>query len=641
MIPEAQLGAELVETPLQAGRDLHPLGRDAGGDAVRLLPGGVDPLLARRLARGPQLPDDAPGRLAEGPERDEVLHVHRQEEVADAQEVGIPLLVRVVQLGEKRPVLEGRREDLDHRRQAVALVAAHRLPAPAERQQRRLVPVHLLDQVCRVRREGAVLPHDPPRRNRLAGTRRDLDPAARGDGRRRIEGERELLVRRSAEGDRVRPQHRLRSERGRDRRMGVREAHAHHSFSRRHARVVSGDAVVAGVPHGHGADPVLAGLLDGDPHRVEADHHAHAVAPVDYRGGRGLADDVQRVTGSCSRTLIRLWYIFRWAMPCDLTPQRSAASRISATMRCVVRRDPHLDQRLDHEAGQCLHGHVDAGVGQACTTPRGDLGSVLEHLARVHHVHRIERLLDPPLHLDRHRAQRLLELGALESADAVLAGECPAHAPARRRISRRTICSTFSHSSGLRLSNRMLGCRLPSPAWPKITIGSPYLALIARSRWTTSGMALRGTVMSSPSLLGALRASEGEIGAARLPQRLSLALVLRHLHGPGAVLSADPAGGLDLASDRLLVGAVRLDEQDGLDVRRQPEVHRLLDAGDGRLVHQLQRGRDDPGREDGIDRARGIGQRRELGQRGLRVARPGDQAEQRLGDQAERPFRRR
>ena len=42
---------------------------------------------------------------------------------------------------------------------------------------------------------------------------------------------------------------------------------------------------------------------------------------------------VQRVTGSCSRTLIRLWYIFRWAMPCDLTPQRSAASRISATMR--------------------------------------------------------------------------------------------------------------------------------------------------------------------------------------------------------------------------------------------------------------------------------------------------------------------
>ena len=42
---------------------------------------------------------------------------------------------------------------------------------------------------------------------------------------------------------------------------------------------------------------------------------------------------VQRVTGSCNRILIRLWYILRWAMPCDLTPQRSAASRISATMR--------------------------------------------------------------------------------------------------------------------------------------------------------------------------------------------------------------------------------------------------------------------------------------------------------------------
>ena len=37
------------------------------------------------------------------------------------------------------------------------------------------------------------------------------------------------------------------------------------------------------------------------------------------------------------------------------------------------------------------------------------------------------------------------------------------------------------------------------------------MALIPRNRWTTSGIALRGTVMSSPSLFGALRANEGEI----------------------------------------------------------------------------------------------------------------------------------
>ncbi len=72
-----------------------------------------------------------------------------------------------------------------------------------------------------------------------------------------------------------------------------------------------------------------------------------------------------------------------------------------------------------------------------------------------------------------------------------------------------TICSTLAHCSGSRLSNRILGCRLPSPACPKMTMGSPYLALTSFKRRTASGMALRGTVMSSPSLLGERRARAG------------------------------------------------------------------------------------------------------------------------------------
>src|SRR5690606_7352793 len=89
----------------------------------------------------------------------------------------------------------------------------------------------------------------------------------------------------------------------------------------------------------------------------------------------------------------------------------------------------------------------------------------------------------------------------------------PESVPRSSRVSAKTrgravlAARAWDGSSG---SNRMLTCRLPLPAWPKVTIGTPQSREMACTPATSAGIRDTGTTTSSLILPAAMVRSDGD-----------------------------------------------------------------------------------------------------------------------------------
>ena len=89
-----------------------------------------------------------------------------------------------------------------------------------------------------------------------------------------------------------------------------------------------------------------------------------------------------------------------------------------------------------------------------------------------------------------------------------------------------------------RLSVRIVGCRLPSPAWPKVPMVQIVL-VCDLLRWpaTISGIRLRGTVASSSTRVGLSLARADRAAAAGRPDPVPLGVIPGDTDGGGPHLS--------------------------------------------------------------------------------------------------------
>ena len=217
-------------------------------------------------------------------------HVDGQEEVADPQELGISLLVGIGQSPEIGAVLEGGGEYLDHGGQAVSLVSTHQFSQPTDWQKSHIPLVHLFDHTAGVRGRIAVLIDDPALRNGLVCPGRHFDPAARYDGCGSIVHVGKWLIGRRGNGDGIGTQHRHDPKGRRGGWMRVGDAQAHHPLFDSHERVVTGNAIVAGIADGNCPDTILPGSIDRQFHRMVAHHHSHPIPAVDHSRCLGIPD---------------------------------------------------------------------------------------------------------------------------------------------------------------------------------------------------------------------------------------------------------------------------------------------------------------------------------------------------------------
>ena len=112
--------------------------------------------------------------------------------------------------------------------------------------------------------------------------------------------------------------------------------------------------------------------------------------------------------------------------------------------------------------------------------------------------------------------------------------------------------STRCHSALSRRSVRIVGCRFPSPAWPKVPINISNFRLIFCMARTISGILLLGTVASSRTTVGfnlasaesALRRASHtlSLSVASFATRMEVAPILRHKDSTLAASSSTWAG---------------------------------------------------------------------------------------------------
>ena len=162
-----------------------------------------------------------------------------------------------------------------------------------------------------------------------------------------------------------------------------------------------------------------------------------------------------------------------------------------------------------------------------------------------------------------------------------------------------------SLSPGLFASNRISGCRLPSPAWNTFAHGSPNSRDQSSICRNTRGSAARGSFRrcsNSRARCGRRR----ETPPCDRPVQQALRLVLRHADFGGAARRqhVDDLGHFSRHFDRRTVG---LDQQHGRSVERIVGVHERLDGTRRLLIHHLEAARNDPGADDGAHgRARAL-----------------------------------
>ncbi len=134
------------------------------------------------------------------------------------------------------------------------------------------------------------MPNRPTLRGRLIPAVEVLELTALGYGGGRVDEKGKREVRRCAEGQGVRADHRSDAEGRRNSRAGVGDGQSEHVLPGRHERIVSGKAVVGGVSHGHGAHAIGSGLFHCGAHGPIGDDVSHAVVTVEGCRGLRLAD---------------------------------------------------------------------------------------------------------------------------------------------------------------------------------------------------------------------------------------------------------------------------------------------------------------------------------------------------------------
>ena len=194
----------------------------------------------------------------------------------------------------ERAAGQGRAEDLDEKREAIALVAAH-LARAADRVQPALRPLHRVKhRLGGVGHRRAVAVDHPARRDIPAVERIDFDLVRGDDARRDVEEHRRIAPGGCGEGERIGAEHRLGAE-GRDQRGGARRGRDEpdHAALRRHRGIDAGGTEMMRVEHRDDREPVCRRLVEGKAHGEDRDRMAEPAIGVDQRHDRGVPYDLR------------------------------------------------------------------------------------------------------------------------------------------------------------------------------------------------------------------------------------------------------------------------------------------------------------------------------------------------------------
>ncbi len=260
-------------------------------DFVFLLAGRVDAFFAGSLLGIAQGAEDLAGRVLEVLQTAEGVDIDGDEEMAQMVRLLLAFGAEAEQLLQEAALLQRGAQDFHDRRIAIALVAGRFFAQTAQRRQGGFA-LHQVDQnLVGIRTGVALFVDDPTGRKLFARTAIDFDLATLRNGRRAVEEERERLIRRHTEGQRVRSEHVFNAERRGDGRTSVRARDTDHAILNGHQRVVTRDAIVGGVADDRHAHAVFSGVVDGVLHGLLGGDHAHAVMSVDDGGRRRLLDE--------------------------------------------------------------------------------------------------------------------------------------------------------------------------------------------------------------------------------------------------------------------------------------------------------------------------------------------------------------
>ena len=193
----------------------------------------------------------------------------------------------------------------------------------------------------------------------------------------------------------------------------------------------------------------------------------------------------------------------------------------------------------------------------------------------------------------------LLQVLGFGHADAVLAGQGAAQGQGAPRISRRWRAPRASHSFLSRLSVRMVGCRLPSPACPKVPMGQvELLADLAQGldHGRNLGARHRGVLKHAG---GPELGQGGQRVAPCLPDCVALGGVPWPPSTRWRRSCRQISSTLAASSAHLSRMSVHLDEQQGRRVHGQTRATEVLHSADGEVVHHLKGGGHDLVGDDG------------------------------------------
>ena len=159
----------------------------------------------------------------------------------------------------------------------------------------------------------------------------------------------------------------------------------------------------------------------------------------------------------------------------------------------------------------------------------------------------------------------------------------------------RSFCSAFLQS------NRIRGCRFPSPAWKTLGIFRSYFSPTSATFFSTVGRAVRGYRAIADQVAGAQARHGPEGPTPPGPKQGPLPFVLGDPHLPRTVLHAQADDGLALGLE-VILQPVDFNDEHRRAVHRQAAMNGLLHGLDHQLVHHLQGSRGPCRRHDGGNR---------------------------------------
>ena len=292
LVLEIVLFSEELHLGLESIRDVHAALLAVQIRVVFLLSRRPDAFGARRNFAGTECAADVSSLLLELVQVSEALDVDGEEEVAELDGD----LLAVLHAGDGAHEVRGgeaRREDLDDGGKTVALVSGKLFARAADGEAAASAFDEAFERHGGIGDALAVDVEDPTGGERLAFAVVHLDLTALHGRGRTVERERERLVCREREDERIRAELRLDTVRRCDGRACVCAAHADETLLRSHCGVETGDAKVRGVARDDHAEAVLLCLVNGHLHAALGNHVAHSVVSIDNSCGFGFTDNLK------------------------------------------------------------------------------------------------------------------------------------------------------------------------------------------------------------------------------------------------------------------------------------------------------------------------------------------------------------